>query len=211
MIQTAWPRLRILWCWAPEASTLLWGSVSPHRGLSAEREAGRVHWLRGCEKRRSRSLVYFVSFGICVWGRSLSWGWRLWSGRLVRAWASEPPNYPVLFLSWRKSMVRSCLPSPLCRKAVRCKGFSLQMEGEFFLPLWWMVLPPFHLDSNPALLVLAEKKLGIGASVLTPLYSTNRSQQFCSSLSLTWLCLLCVCNIPNIWISRQEQENDSLF
>lgn len=63
-----------------------------------------------------------------VLGRSLSWGWRLRSGRL--AGGLELPNFLVLFLSWRTyGNARFCLPFLLRLKAVRCEGgrfFSLE-------------------------------------------------------------------------------------
>lgn len=91
-----------------------------------EREAGRVHWPRGCVGRRTYSLVYVVSFGICVLGRSLSWGWRLWSGRL--AGALELPNYLAVFLSWRtesKCQILLALPSAFKGSEARRWQFSL--------------------------------------------------------------------------------------
>lgn len=126
-------------CWAWERSS----KAPPAESLS--------------KKKRTRSLV---SLGICVWGRSLSWGWRLWSGR--PAGALESPNYLVLFLPWRTN-ARFCLLFLLCLKAVRCKGgrfFSLDQKRVLFLPLWWMILSPVNLESNPALLRPSEKKVG---------------------------------------------------
>lgn len=117
---------------------------------------------RLCERSRLCSLVYFVSFGICVLGRSLSWGWRLRSGRLAGLWASKLPNYFFSSsLGGQKSMLRFCLPSHLCLKAVRCKGdrfLSLEQRRIVFLSLWWVILPPVNLDSNLALPLVEERK-----------------------------------------------------
>lgn len=95
-------------------------------------EAGRVHWLRGWERRIPPWSTLFALES--VWGRSPSWGWRLRSGRL--AGGLELPNYLVLFLSWRtKVNARFCLPFLLRLKAVRCEGgrfFSFCHLGEWF-------------------------------------------------------------------------------
>lgn len=125
-----------------------------------EREAGRVHWLRGCIRGGDTRL------GLCRFLWNLCLGkvpflrWRFWSGRLTRA--SELPNYLVLSLSWRtKVNARFCSRFLLCLKAVRCEGgrcFSLDQRRVLFLPLWWMILSPINLDSNLVLSLLAEKK-----------------------------------------------------
>ena len=144
---------------------MTWESLSTWRTLRrvlGTRERSRQGPLAEspCKRKRTRTLAYVVSFGICVWGKSLSWGWRLWSGRL--AGALELPNYLVLFLPWRTN-ARFCLLLLLCLKAVRCKGgrfFSLDQKRARFLPLWWMISSPVNLESNPALLRPSEKKAG---------------------------------------------------
>lgn len=125
-----------------------------------QREAGTgPRWE--AEGRRICSLVYVVSFGICVLGRPLSWGWRLRSGRLARAWALELPSYLAFFLSQRTNSnaeILLALPSVFKGSEVQQWQISLWTKGEFFLSLWWMILLPVNLGSNPAFPLLAEMK-----------------------------------------------------
>lgn len=125
MISTVW-RTTSTWCGAhgagpaPGENLSTWTTLC--RVLSTEREADRVHWLRGWERTPPWSTLFLLE---SVWGRTLSWGCRLRSGRL--AGGLELPDYLVLFLSWRtKANARFCLPFLLRLKAVRCKG------GRFF-------------------------------------------------------------------------------
>lgn len=149
-------------------------------------------------REENTSLVYLVCSGICL-GKVLSWGWRLRSGRL--AGGLELPNYLVLFLSWRtKVNARFCLPFLLRLKAVRCEGgrfFSFCHLGE-----WSCLLSTLSLILH----YHYSKKRKLEGHLLSLLLFTNSIHS-----PPTWQYFLDFCDIPNIWISRKEQENDSLF
>lgn len=200
MILTVW-RMISTWSWAHGAGACTLGEFVNLKDTmrSAKHWRSRQGPLAERLREENTSLVYLVCSGIClgkvpflrleVKVRKASWGLRV---------AQLPCSLPLLE-DKSKCSVLLALPSAF-------KGSEVRRWQIFLvLSLGWMILPPVNLESNLALPLLEEKKVR-GASFITPpLY------KFYSFSPPTWQYFLDFCDIPNIWISRKEQENDSLF